>query len=85
MKLEIFSVRDDAVEAFLQPFFAPTKGSALRSMTDAANDTKHQFFAHAADYTLYTLGYFDDATGIFDTAPPIRMVNCLELQIKSSS
>lgn len=83
MKMEIFSVFDTAVNAFMQPFFAATKGVAIRTLTDAVNDPKHQFSQHASDYILYTHGYFDDASGVFDTAPPIRVVSCIELVISS--
>lgn len=79
MKLEIFTIHDNAVNAFMQPFFAPTKGSAIRSLTDAVNDPKHEFSRHASDYVLHTLGYFDDSSGLFDTAPPIRVITALEL------
>lgn len=82
MKLEIFSVYDQATGAFLQPFFAPSKGAALRSLTDAVNDEKHEFSRHSADYTLFILGSFDDNSGIFDTAPPERVIGCLELVTK---
>lgn len=79
MKLEIFSVYDVAVEAYMQPFFAPTKGAAQRSLKDAVNDPKHEFSRHASDYVLFTMGYFDDTTGVFDTAPPLRVVSAFEL------
>jgi len=83
MKMEIFSVYDSAVQAFMQPFFSPSLGSALRSLTDAVNDPKHEFSKHAADYTLFKLGSFDDADGVFSTAPPEQITSCLSLIIKT--
>lgn len=83
MKLEIFSVYDSAAQAFMQPFFAVSKGSALRSLTDAVNDEKHEFSKHAGDYTLFLLGSFDDNSGEFSCAPPERVVTCLELVMKT--
>jgi hypothetical protein len=67
----------------MQPFFAPTVGSALRSLTDAVNDQKHEFSRHSMDYQLFKLGSWDDASGVFDTAPPERVVGIAELMIKS--
>lgn len=83
MKHEIFSVYDSAAQAFLQPFFAPSLGSALRSLTDAVNDPKHEFSRHAGDYTLFKLGSFDDNSGLVDSAPPEQITTCLALVIKS--
>lgn len=60
---EIYSVRDAKVEAFLQPFFAPTLGSAVRSLTEAVNDKEHTFCKHVDDFALYHIGSFDDARG----------------------
>lgn len=80
--MKIYSVRDNQVEAFLQPFFSPTMGSAIRSLTEVVNDPQHTFSKHAADYSLYHLGDFDDATGILTPAEPHRVVSLMEL-IKS--
>jgi hypothetical protein len=63
MILNIYAVRDSAVEAFLQPFFAPTHASAIRSLTEAVNDPQHTFNKQAKYYALYHLGGFDDSTG----------------------
>lgn len=79
---KIFSVRDAKVDAYLQPFFAPTHGSALRSLTDAVNDPKHEFFKHAADYSLWYLGDFDDSDGVLvrhETGRPVHVMDCREL------
>lgn len=82
MRMSVFAVYDSATGAFMQPFFAPTKGSAIRSFQDAVNDAKHEFHRHASDYTLFILGVFDDAGGSFETAPPERVASALELLIK---
>lgn len=82
MIISIFAVRDSAVEAFLQPFFSPTRGAAIRSLTDVINDPKHEFHKNAKDYALYFLGTFDDSTG--DIAPPedlhpVPIIACIDL------
>lgn len=63
MKIKIFSVYDAKAEAFLQPFFAKATGQAIRSFTSAVNQPDHEFFRHAADYTLFYIGEFDEDTG----------------------
>lgn len=64
LKLLIFSVFDSKAEAFLRPFFAETRGLAIRSFSDAANDVKHEMCAHAEDYQLFQIGVYDCVKGI---------------------
>lgn len=66
MKLQVYSVYDKAVNGFLPPFYVRSKGEAIRSFTDAANDAAHQFHKHAMDYVLMYLGTFDDGAGVFE-------------------
>lgn len=74
MKHGIFSVYDSKAAAFIPPFYTPTKGMAVRSFKDAANDPTHAFFRNGEDYTLFQLGWFDDHTGMcewFETKMPL--------------
>lgn len=80
MKLGIFSVYDEKAEAYLQPFFALTKGSALRAFADAVNDPKHEFARHAADYTLFQIGFFDQETGFVESERPVPLGNAVEFR-----
>lgn len=85
MIMNMYAVRDSAVEAFLQPFFSPTHGSAIRSLTEAVNDKDHQFFKNAKYYSLYHLGSFDDATGVFHHNEAKRaehLIDCIDLMNK---
>lgn len=66
MIMKAFSVLDQKAEAFLPLFFARSQGEALRSLSDAVNDPKHQFYKHAADYQLYSIGTWDDQAGTFN-------------------
>lgn len=79
MRLYAFSVRDEAVEGFLPPFFARSKGEAIRSFSDAVMQPDHQFARHKDHYILYTLGYFDDVAGVFAPTEPIRVLSALEV------
>lgn len=80
MITNMFSVLDSAVKAFLPPFFCRTKGEAIRSFSEAANNKEHQFYRHSADYTLYYLGDFDDASGIVtSTMGPERVISAREV------
>lgn len=63
MKLYIFSVFDRKVEAFMTPFFARSRGEAMRSFMDACSDGKHNFVKYPNDFELCQLGWFDDDNG----------------------
>lgn len=80
MILEVYSVYDKAVEAFMQPFFVRAKGEAVRSFMSACTDGKSQFVSHPGDYTLFHIGTFDDASGIISVpqAGPVRVITALE-------
>lgn len=70
MILMVFAVRDKQVDAFLQPFFSPTMGSALRSIKTVLADPNHDFHKNVQDFSLYKLAEFDDSTGRFSGDSP---------------
>lgn len=78
MRLQVFSVYDKAVGAFMQPFYVRSRGEALRSFTEAVNDEKSNFHRHTADFSLMFIGEFDDQSGLFDTADPSRVISAYE-------
>jgi len=59
----IFSVYDNKAEAFLPPFVLPKREMAIRTFADSINNPETQLHKHPADYTLFTLGTFDDEIG----------------------
>lgn len=83
MIMEIYSVRDKAVEAFLQPFFSPTLASAMRSLGVVVNDPNHEFAKHVKDYSLYRLGTFDDSNGVLTHDPEPVHITPLSSLLKS--
>lgn len=78
MKHLVFTVRDKAIGAFLQPFFTRSKGEAVRSFMEACNDPKHNFNRNSSDYTLFYLGDFDDVSGLFNPQDPERVLAAFE-------
>ncbi|AXH73712.1 MAG: nonstructural protein [Microviridae sp.] len=86
MMMQIFAVRDSAVEGFMQPFFSFSRAAAVRSLTEAVNDPKHEFFKHASYYALYHLGAFDDANGTIiplQSGLPEPIISCSDLLNKA--
>lgn len=64
--MRVFSIHDAKAEAYLQPFFAPNEGVALRYVETACNDLEHEFHRHSEDYTLHEIGGWDEETGELD-------------------
>lgn len=73
MNLTILSVYDSKAAAFLQPFFAQSRGVAIRSFASAAElplegdgTPSHDFAKYPDDFSLFELGTFDQESGKFD-------------------
>lgn len=81
MNLKIYTVFDNAVKAFLQPFFARSHGEAIRNFTDAVNDPKTSLNAHPHDYSLWHIGDFDDNSANIVANPPERLLSGTEALI----
>lgn len=69
MKLQVFSIYDSKAEAFIQPWYSQTLGTAIRSFEQAVNTPDHEFAKFAGDYTLFHLGEFCQHTGKFSALP----------------
>lgn len=80
MKLQAFAVYDSKVEMYLRPFFAEARGAAVRSFADAVNDHQTPFYAHPDDYTLFYIGVFDQASGMFAGEAPVSLGNGLQFK-----
>lgn len=63
MLLKMFSVYDAKVSSYLQPFFLPATGHALRAFESTVNDPKSNLYRYPADYTLMEIGTFNESTG----------------------
>lgn len=65
MQHQLYSVKDKAANAYLQPYFTQTEATAIRALRAAVRDPKHDFVVNAKDFSLYYVGMFDDFTGVF--------------------
>lgn len=86
MITKVFSVYDAAAAAYLSPLFFQTSGMAIRAFRAAVDDPSHLFHKHAADYTLFELGTFDDSNAHFlSLHTPHSLGTALELKTFPSS
>lgn len=63
MIMQIFAVKDRALDAYMRPWFAHAPGQALRAFMDEINNPQGEMFKHPDDYDLWHVGSFDDNTG----------------------
>lgn len=66
MMTKVFAIYDCKVEAFMAPFMMQAVGQAIRAVQDAASDPKTQFHKHPADFTLFHIANFNEATGEYE-------------------
>lgn len=79
MILQVFTVHDQKVGAYLPPFCLANKAQALRAFTDTCSDINHAFNKHPEDYTLFDLGTYDDSNAVFvSNVTPISLGTGLE-------
>lgn len=66
MSQSIFAVRDNTAEYFERPFYARTKGEAIRSFTQAVQSSPNDsvLAAHPEQFGLYYLGLYDEQEGL---------------------
>mgnify|MGYP000426986884 CR=1 FL=1 len=74
MQKKVYSIHDTKAEAFIQPFFAPTDGLALRMFEDNVNNKDSQLNMHPEDFNLYQVGQWDDNKGLIEPETPPKHI-----------
>lgn len=77
---KIYTVHDAKAAAFLPIFTARANGEAIRSFSEAINSADHQFAKHAADFTLFEIGKFNDETGVIEAIVPLSLGNGVDFK-----
>lgn len=63
MRYIAYAVHDQKADSFMMPFFFPNDNLAIRGFTDAINDKNTPFGKHPADYTLFSIGQYNELKG----------------------
>lgn len=74
MKLNAYSVYDVKALVYRVPFFAVNHAVAIRTLEQAVNDPGTLLHQHPADFKLYCVGIYDDATGAMVAMSPHEYV-----------
>lgn len=78
--MKIFSVYDSKAEAYLRPFFDLAPGAAKRVFANEVNNPQSSFCQHAADFTLFEIGQWDERSGKIEGQTKINHGNGIEFQ-----
>ena len=79
MKVSIYSVYDSKAEAYLQPFFSQSNGTAIRAFEQAVNG-ETEFSKYPADFTLFKIGEFSDESATLTPVDPVSLGNGVEFK-----
>jgi len=77
MNTKIFSIYDEASQAYMMPFFSPQNASAIRAVVTQLKDPNSMLAQHPEDFTLYAIGHYDDQLGVLSTMIPTELVGKL--------
>jgi len=64
MNYLVYSILDTKAEQYHNPFYAPTRGVAIRQFSEAVNDEKTELYKYPKDFILYEIGTFDGDHGV---------------------
>lgn len=69
MITQVYAIYDNKASSFSFPIFAPNEAVARRIFNDCINSPKSTYNMHPADFSLVSLGTYDDETGKVDNLP----------------
>ena len=79
--IEVFTIRDNKAEAYLQPIFLPNRAVCLRVIGNLVSDDSHQFGKNPEDYSLGYIGKYDEVTGVFfDLDDRVHVSNLIDMK-----
>lgn len=73
MEMIMVAIKDRALDAYMRPFFAQTKGQAIRMFTDEINNKESPMQKHPDDYDLWYLGTWNDQDGQLNDQKPEQL------------
>ncbi len=73
MNSNVYAIFDTASGAFMQPFFMPNDGMAIRAFSDHVNAQEpNNVKNHPEHFSLYRVGTWNDASGDLNPEDPAR-------------
>lgn len=63
-RLNVYSIHDQAADAYITPFFLANDELAKRAFYQCVQDKNHQFHQSPDDFCLFRIGEFEVTTGV---------------------
>lgn len=76
--MKLFTVHDKKAEAFLAPFTAKSVGEASRMFETECKNQDSMFSKFPSDFTLISLGSWDERTGLISSEAHVIIANASE-------
>lgn len=83
MNMNIYSIFDKGIEAYLRPFTMQAHGQAIRSFLDEVNNDSSPISKHPEDYTLFFIGTWNESNAEIVTQEPMRLARGHEMRESS--
>lgn len=78
--MKMVSVRDIAMNAFMNPWFTPTTATAVRAFQNETQNPESPMAKNPEDYELWELGSFDETTGLVSDNSPKRIARAIDFK-----
>ena len=86
MDLNIYTIYDQAANAYMQPFFMQHDGLAIRTFADNVNsEDKSSIAQHPGQFTLFKIGVFNDSEAKIEPSDIKSLGNGLEYKNKNNA
>lgn len=85
MLLKAYSIHDNAVKSYNNPFYMLTHAEACRAFKTEALNPESKICNHPQDFSLYYVGTYDNASATFNQSDGISlMITATEIQQSES-
>ena len=74
MKVNMYSIYDSKTKTFSPPFPDLRDESAIRQFSEQCLDPQNNLSKYSMDYTLFTVGTYDDEMGQMNSAVPTELI-----------
>jgi hypothetical protein len=83
MLVKVFSIFDQAVGAYTQPFFMQNAQMAIRAFQANVNDPKSNMFKFPEQFTLFQIGEWQDSQGTLIPQEPKSLGNGVKYKFQT--
>lgn len=90
-QLEIYVLRDQKLDCFMNPMFMQARGQVLRMLSDQINNVAGaprgelpMVALHPEDFELFLIGVYDAKTGEISVDKPVSVCLCKDLLVPNN-